>query len=134
MSREEILHEIGALPPADRTFILRQLCEASLTGHCGAARRQGIDETFARYRDAMLTATGVDCMERSRRQPVVWARNIIAFEMMHDGFVHTEIARRLGLSHSQLPYCRERVAGLLQAPRFYDNEITMYHQFKQAIK
>lgn len=134
MTRDEILGQIRALPPADRTYILRELCEASMTGHCGMARRQGIDEAFTRYREAMKRATGVDCTERTRKTGTVWARNIVAFEMMGDGYVHTEIARRLGLSHSTLVYCKANVLSMLNNPQFYRKEMNMYELFKQAIK
>lgn len=134
MTREEILCQIRALPPADRLHILRELCGAGMTGYCGMARRQGIDESFTKYRDAMKRETGVDCTERTRRAATVWARNIVAFEMMNDGYVHTEIARRLGLSHTTLVYCKANVLSMLENPQFYRKEMKMYQLFKQAIK
>ena len=132
MSAQEILDEIDALPWKERLLIFR-----TIYGH--VMRRDykefvGLDETFARYQKAMLDITGEDCTERTRRRPVVWARNIVAWQMYEDGFTTNQIGARFGIHHSTVSHCRDAVKEMLEYPRYYPQELAVFRQFKKTIQ
>ena len=111
MAPDQILAEIDTLPWQDRLRLFRLIYDRIL-------RRDykdfvGIDETFAKYHKAMLDVSGEDCTERTRRRSVVWARNIVAWQMTEDCFTTTQIGRCLGLDHSTVCHCRDAVKEML---------------------
>lgn len=132
MSAEDILTQIDALPWQERLHLFRVIYDRVLRRD--GKEFLGIDEAFARYHKAMHDITGVDCTERTRRPDVVWARNIVAWQMTEDGFTTTSIGRRLGLDHSSICYCRDAVKMMLEDPRFYKRELAVFRKFKKEIQ
>lgn len=132
MSAEDILTQIDALPWQERLHLFRVIYDRVLRRD--GKEFLGIDEAFAKYHKAMLDITGEDCTQRTRRSSVVWARNIVAWQMTEDGFTTTSIGHRLGLDHSSICYCRDAVKTMLEDPRFYQRELAVFRKFKNAIQ
>lgn len=132
MSAETILQEIDALPWQERLRLFRVIYDRVLLRNCD--QYAGLEETFARYHKAMFDITGEDCTERTRRRTVVWARNIVAWQMTEDGFTTCQIGARLGIDHSTVSHCRNAVKEMLEYPRYYPEEMAVLRKFKNAIK
>ena len=125
MTRKELLREIEALPLKERVQLQKDL-ERSV--HEGRLRIHGI---FSGYRDAMREITGIDVVQRRRFHDLVIARSIVADRLHRDGFHDGDIAACLGLDRSTIYHCRTVVSDMLEAPRFYRQELEVYKQFKQ---
>lgn len=132
MTAEQILAAIDALPWPDRHRVFRLIYDRVVDNDY--KDYIGIDETFARYHAAMLEISGEDCTLRCRRPAVVWARNIVAWQMTEDCFTTVQIGRRLGIDHSTVCHCRDAVRAMLRDPRFYPQEMAVFRKFKKAIQ
>lgn len=130
-SAEEILDAIDALPWKERLWLFRNIYDRVMRRD--GKEFVGIDETFARYHKAMLDITGEDCTEHTRRPTVVWARNIVAWQMIEDGFTTTSIGKRLGIDHSTVSHCKSAVKEMLEYPRYYKRELGVFRKFRKTI-
>lgn len=94
---------------------------------------QQIREKADRYVKIMSEIVGTDILAKSRKQDVVWARNIVAYQLFLDGFMVEPIGKALGLHHSTISYCFKQVVNMLKMPLMYSKEIELWHNFKEIL-
>ena len=72
----------------------------------------------------MAEVLGVDDIPvKSRRAEFVWARSILAYQLVKEGMTASEAGRFLGKDHSTIIYMRRRVEDALMYPKQYTDVI-----------
>ena len=123
MSIEEICLQ---LPIEDRT----QLCNI-LQDSITRERK----ERPAYLKRVMAEVLGVDDIPvKSRRTEFVWARSILAYQLVKEGMTASEAGRFLGKDHSTIIYMRRRVEDALMYPKQYTDVIYIWKQFQKKIE
>ena len=123
MSIEEICLQ---LPIEDRT----QLC--NILQESIARERK---ERPAFLKRIMAEVLGVDDIPvKSRRAEFVWARSILAYQLVKEGMTASEAGRFLGKDHSTIIYMRRRVEDALMYPKQYTDVIYIWKQFQKRIE
>lgn len=93
-----------------------------------------MDEQVAgRYVDAMKEVVGFDVLERTRRQVVVWARNLVAFRLHLDGYSFAAIGRLLGIHHATVLHACRHVDEMLEHPNWYRKECEIWTKFQEKL-
>lgn len=92
-----------------------------------------VDEAGARYSSVMLRVSGVDVRMRSRLREVVWARNMVCYQLLSDGFTEASVGRFVGLNHSTVHYIKGQVESMLQNPNYFRNEMAVWKKFQEGI-
>lgn len=128
MSIEEMCLQ---LPIEDRT----QLCNI-LQESITRERKMGIPvERPAFLYRMMADVLGVDDIPvKSRRAEFVWARSILAYQLVKEGMTASEAGRFLGKDHSTIIYMRRRVEDALMYPKQYTDVIYIWKQFQKKIE
>lgn len=123
MSLEEICLQ---LPIKDRAELCRVL-QDSIT--------RERKERPAFLKRAMSEVLGVDDIPvKSRRAELVWARSILAYQLVKEGMTASEAGRFLGKDHSTIIYMRRRVEDALMYPKQYTDVIYIWKQFQKRIE
>ena len=83
----------------------------------------------------MAEVLGVDDIPvKSRRAEFVWARSILAYQLVKEGMTASEAGRFLGKDHSTIIYMRRRVEDALMYPKQYTDVIYIWKQFQKKIE
>lgn len=83
----------------------------------------------------MAEVLGVDDIPvKSRRAEFVWARSILAYQLVKEGMTASEAGRFLGKDHSTIIYMRRRVEDALMYPKQYTDVIYIWKQFQKRIE
>ena len=123
MSLEEMCLQ---LPIEDRTKLCNTLQE-SIT--------RERKERPAYLKRVMAEVLGVDDIPvKSRRTEFVWARSILAYQLVKEGMTASEAGRFLGKDHSTIIYMRRRVEDALMYPKQYTDVIYIWKQFQKRIE
>ena len=123
MSLEEMCLQ---LPIEDRTELCNILQES-------IARERKERPAFL-YK-MMADVLGVDDIPvKSRRAEFVWARSILAYQLVKEGMTASEAGRFLGKDHSTIIYMRRRVEDALMYPKQYTDVIYIWKQFQKRIE
>ena len=123
MSIEEMCLQ---LPIEDRT----QLCNI-LQDSIARERK----ERPAFLKRMMAEVLGVDNIPvKSRRAEFVWARSILAYQLVKEGMTASEAGGFLGKDHSTIIYMRRRVEDALMYPKQYTDVIYIWKQFQKKIE
>ena len=93
--------------------------------------RRDFREVAEFYVTTMSDIVGRDIRLRSRKQLVVWARNMVAYQLRQEGYVTTDIGKTLGLDHSTITHCQGKVRDMLANPRLYVSEMRVWREFKE---
>ena len=91
------------------------------------------DELYAKYRAAMMAASGVDIGIMCRRPEYVYARYFVVNRLYEDGVSPKEIARVVGLDRCMTVYARNRVEFVLEHRGMYARENKIYENFIKNI-
>ena len=123
MSIEEMCLQ---LPIKDRT----QLC--NILQESIARERK---ERPAFLKRMMAEVLGVDDIPaKSRRAEFVWARSILAYQLVKEGMTASDAGRFLGKDHATIIYMRRRVEDALMYPKQYTDVIYIWKQFLKKIE
>ena len=83
----------------------------------------------------MAEVLGVDDIPvKSRRAEFVWARSILAYQLVKEWMTAPEAGRFLGNDHSTIIYMRRRVEDALMYPKQYTDVIYIWKQFQKKIE
>ena len=83
--------------------------------------------------DKMSQILGEPVLERSREVRYVWARAIVVYQMMMEGFGVSETGRLIGKNHSTITYLRHRMQDVMDYPAAYRDIIDMWNKFQKLI-
>ena len=119
------------LPIEDRA----ELCNI-LQNSITRERKMGIPaERPAILKKMMAEVLGVDDIPvKSRRAELVWARSILAYQLVKEGMTASEAGRFLGKDHSTIIYMRRRVEDALMYPKQYTDVIYIWKKFQNKIE
>lgn len=71
---------------------------------------------------------------RSRDSEVVWAKAMVAYRMMEEGYTLAEIGRQLGKDHSTVIHYRHKMQDALSLPQAYQDILPLWYEFKTRIE
>lgn len=77
----------------------------------------------------MSEAVGEDIMVRSRKNGLVWARNIVLYMLRMDGFTLMSIERATGMSYTTVIHATNQVREMLKRPNMYPEETKLWQKF-----
>ena len=81
------------------------------------------------YCKMMSDLVGEDILQKCRRAPLVWGRNMVAYKMTLDGVGAEDIAKTIGLNRTSVIYARKQVKKMLEMPRIYASEMRLWKEF-----
>lgn len=111
------------------------MCEYC-TYHGGCETREmheTVEEAGRRYVSVICGITGRDIRERTREREVVWARNMVFYQLAQDGFSLSEIGRFMGFDHSTVIHGREQMKNMLTYCSMYPAEMNVWGKFQKSI-
>lgn len=115
-----------------------RLCEyCSYEGGCEERAFKGVllwDARARLYVSKMSQICGCDIITRVKRNRVVWARNIVAYQMRRDGYTLMHIADAIRRDHATVVHAEKQVECMLKCPKFYREEYAIWQEFQEAIK
>ena len=74
-----------------------------------------------------------DISANTRNREAVWGRNMIAMQMLLDGFVQEEISASLGRCRSSIVHCLDSVVNMLDNPSQYPREYEIWTRFREIV-
>ena len=86
-------------------------------------------EKANRYISVMSEAVGCDIMIPSRKQTLVWARNMVLYMLRLDGFSLMSIEKATGMNHATVIYADRKVKEMLKRPNMYPEETEIWQKF-----
>lgn len=86
-------------------------------------------EKANRYISVMSEAVGCDIMIPSRKQTLVWARNMVLYMLRLDGFSLMSIEKATGMNHATVIYADRKVKEMLKRPNMYPEETKIWQKF-----
>lgn len=92
------------------------------------------DKRANRYVKVMSDVVGANILLKSRKQMLVWARNMVAYQLRLDGYSLPTIGRLLDLDHSTVLHCERQVNRMLMTPVMYENEVEIWNEFQKQLK
>lgn len=69
----------------------------------------------------------------ARNPDDVWARTMIAYEMILEGYTFGEIGRQMEKNHSTVMYLKKKMEDALSLPRAYRDILSIWYTFKSTI-
>lgn len=84
--------------------------------------------------DMMEDIIGVPIVKKSRTPVLAWARAMVAYQLLKEGYGVAEAGRMLDRNHSTISVMRDKVEWLLQFPRNRKNLFNIWEQFQKAIQ
>ena len=91
------------------------------------------DKRANRYVKLMSDIVGANILLKSRKQILVWARNMVAYQLRLDGYSLPAIGRLLDLDHSTVVHCEQQVRRMLLAPSMYEDEAEVWEEFQKQL-
>lgn len=93
------------------------------------SRYEGAKMQAEEYIGLMSKAVGEDIMVSSRKQNLVWARNMVLYMLRVDGYSLMSIENATGRNHSTVIYATRQVKEMLKKPNMYKDEIEIWNKF-----
>lgn len=95
--------------------------------------KEDVRNVAERYVRIMSDIVGEDILIRTRSSLLVWARNMVAYQLRIEGYSVTAVGKCLGLNHSSVTHCMSRVKDMLSHPMFYARETRIWQRFKETL-
>lgn len=92
-----------------------------------------IDEAVSIYVGIMSALVGRDILERSREREMVWARNMVCYRLVLDGYSQNMIGKFIGLNHATVCYAKKQVGNMLDRPSMYPKETKLWEKFTKLL-
>lgn len=91
------------------------------------------DKRANRYVKLMSDIVGANILLKSRKQILVWARHMVAYQLRLDGYSFHSIGRLLDLDHSTVVHCEQQVRRMILAPSMYKDESEVWKEFQKQL-
>lgn len=92
------------------------------------------DKRANKYVKLMSDIVGANIMQKSRKQILVWSRNMVAYQLRQDGYSLYAIGRLLDMNHSTVVHCNRQVSRMLMSPTMYVAEVEVWKEFQKQLK
>lgn len=96
-------------------------------------RKRVIEEVGQRYLDVMNGIVGFDIKKRRRLREMVWARNMLFYQLVLDGFSLTRVGKFMGYDHATVYHGKEQVRNMLRFPVMFPDEMAVWQKFQELI-
>lgn len=83
------------------------------------------------YIEVMEGIVGGGFLTSCRKSEYVWARNIVAYQLVKDGMRHRDVARYLGLVRCTISHCVKSVENMLAYPKSYTHQMEIWRKFQE---
>lgn len=90
-------------------------------------------EVFDEYYGAMFSVSGLDVRVRTRERRVVWARYMVSYRLITDGYSRRSTAKMLGLDRSSMFHAIGMVEEMLKMPKMYPEEYELWEKFTELL-
>lgn len=84
--------------------------------------------------DLMGEILGEPIPAKSRETRFVWARAMVAYQLMGEGFSTIEAGRMIGKDHSTIIHLRGNMIDALQYPTMYRDVVDIWKQFQNRLQ
>lgn len=133
MSADELIDAVMDLPRSERNRVYKTLSDR-LAWKRVSGPSANCERTADFYKKAIKDVAGIDVTaDDSRRDAAVWARNIIAYQMLRDGFSAKQIGAALGRNRATILGVRKKVENMFATEKAYLVESRMYKDFTKYI-
>lgn len=95
--------------------------------------KEDVRSVAERYVKVMNDIVGQDILVKTRSSLLVWARNMVAFQLRRENYTVSAVGDCLGLDHSTVTHCNRRVREMLSHPRFYPRETRIWQKFTETL-
>lgn len=95
--------------------------------------KEDVTVVARRYIAIMSEIVGQDILVRTRSTLLVWARNLVAYQLRQEGYTVETVGACIGLDHSTVTHCQGRVRDMLSHPRLYARETRIWQEFKEKL-
>ena len=92
------------------------------------ARRVGV---LLMYMEDIL---GEPILVKTRQERFTWARAMVAYQLLKEGYSTTETGRVMGKDHSTIIYLRDRMEDVFEYPTLYKDVIELWLTFQKRIQ
>lgn len=92
------------------------------------------DKRADRYVKVMSDVVGANILMKSRKAHLVWARNMVSYQLRLDGYSLYTIGRLLDLDHATVLHCERQVKRMLERPSMYEREVKIWEEFQNQLK
>jgi len=92
-----------------------------------------ISEACPIYVGIMSGLLGRDILERCRERMLVWARYMVCYQLILDGYSQENIGKWMKMDHSTVCHGKRQVANMLEMPSMYPEEIGLWKKFKELL-
>lgn len=76
-----------------------------------------------------------EAIPKKNREPrYVWARAMVANQLIQEGFTTTEIGRLFGKTHSSICHLKDKMEDALRYPQYFKDIIPLWEQFQKRIE
>lgn len=125
-----------ALPYSKRVQLMAALKDSILEDAAKPERRN--PKILPRDRgEALLSAMGKAIGEpvnlNTRRPLHAWAKAMVAYQLLEEGYTTKDAALQIGKDHSTLSYMRNKMRFALDHPYAYEDVIYIWKRFKKQI-
>ena len=86
-----------------------------------------------RYIKAMEQIVGEPITTKSRRNDLVWARYLVAFQLSKDGYRIQEIANAVGRDRTTILHGLELIGHMEAHPGLYSKELSVWNKFQEML-
>lgn len=92
-----------------------------------------VEEAGAVYVSVMNELLGRDILERSRERELVWARYMVCYRLIEDGYTLGKTGKFMNLDHATVLHGKRQVANMLEMPQMFREEIGLWKKFTELL-
>lgn len=95
--------------------------------------KEDVRRVADRYVRVMSDIVGQDILVRTRSSLLVWARNMVAYQLRSEGYPVVSVGNCLGINHSTVTHSSSRVREMLKRPKMYVREARIWTEFQKQL-
>lgn len=106
----------------------------SYNGGCEVReKKETIEEAGRRYLSVMYGIIGRDVREKTRERSVVYARDMVFYQLQEDGFSQPQIGSFFGFDHATVFHGKQQMKNVLAYSSMYPYEMSIWEKFQKSI-
>lgn len=82
----------------------------------------------------MAEIYGMPILINSRKQKFVWARTMVSYQLLEEGFRQAEVARMMGLTHASIIHLKHKMEDVIDLPEAFQDIMDIWKQFQNKIQ
>lgn len=126
---EDLMNQCRNLPIADK-IELRNYLSSCIANSRSTSKDRDRASVLLRYMERIL---GREVSIFGRKPDDVWARTMVAYEMLLEGYSTGETGKQLFRDHSTIIHLKRKMEDALSVPMAYRDIIQIWEEFKNTI-